>query len=176
MWATHGKDKLNDRKHNGLKQLFQDNLVTFERHIMTRSSPGVRTKPCTCASGTFGNFSIFYLFLAWDKIQISIDFTYKFSLAPFHKNPPSFNMLLFSNGQNKNERKLKWLKYLLVAFGKHIINKLFPCVNLAMLLCFKPFWQLFPFFCFSCFQTKFKFRIFHIKSFHDALSQKSTII
>jgi hypothetical protein len=32
--------KLNERKLNGLKQLFED-LGTFERHIMTRSLPGV---------------------------------------------------------------------------------------------------------------------------------------
>jgi hypothetical protein len=55
-----------------------------------------------------------------------LETTFKISMAPFHKNPPSFNTLLVSNGQDKNKRKLNGLKHLfgdLVTFGRHIITR-----------------------------------------------------
>ena len=84
-----------------------------------------------------------------------------FSKAPFHKNPPSFNTLLLSNGQYKNERKLNnGLKHLfgdLVSFGRHMITWSLPGVNPAIHLCFRPFQQLFLFSVFPSLETKFKF-------------------
>jgi hypothetical protein len=61
---------------------------------------------------------------------VETDFSFsrrsKFPWRPFTKNPPSFNMLLVSNGQDKNERKLNGLKHLfgdLVTFGRYIITR-----------------------------------------------------
>jgi hypothetical protein len=52
-------------------------------------------------------------------------------MVPFHKNPPSFNTLLVSNGEDKNGRKHNGLKHLfgdLVTFGRHIIIRSLPGV------------------------------------------------
>jgi hypothetical protein len=89
-----------------------------------------------------------------------------FLIAPFHKNPPSFNMLLLSNGQDKNERKLNGLKHLfrdLVTLRRHMTTRSPPGGNPATHLWFKHFWQWFPFFVFSCLETKSKFPHFSHK-------------
>ena len=98
-------------------------------------------------------------------------------MAPFHKNPPSLNTLLLSNGQYKNERKLNnGLKHLfgdLVSFGRHMITRSLPGVNPTMHLCFWPFRQLFPFFVFSCLETKFKIPHISHKFFSKAPFHKN---
>jgi hypothetical protein len=118
--------------------------------------------------------SIFCFYPPWDKVQFFTHFTYKFSIAPFHQNPPTFNMLLVSNSQDKNKRKLNKLKHLigdLVTFGTHVITKSLQDVWIQPCTCASgTFGSCFYFLFLPALGQSSNFHTFYIQIFHSALS------
>jgi len=81
--VSNDEDK-NERTLNGLKHLFRD-LVTFGRHIITRVI--ARCVNLAIHMCFMHLWHLFLFCLPLENVQISRDFTYKFSMMPFHKNP-----------------------------------------------------------------------------------------
>jgi hypothetical protein len=141
----------------------------------------VWTQPYTCASRTFGSCFFFLCFPTLRQSSNFYTFHIKFfSMAPFHKNPPSFNTLLLSNGQYKNKRKLNGLKHLfgdLVTFGRHIITRSLLGVWTQPYTCASStFDSCIHFLFFPALRQCSNFHTFHIQIFHGNLSHKCTII
>jgi hypothetical protein len=109
-------------------------------------------------------------------------------MAPFHTNPPLFNMLLVSNGHDKNQRKLNGLKHLFwrssyfwKAYNNQVIARCEPSHVLVLQALLAV---VSNFFVFSRLEAMFKFPHIshtnfpwnHFTQLHHHLIHKSTII